>query len=83
MLAYRIFSVKNRQFGPDVFWFLVFWFFWFSGFNRGTALLMKFNFLSFFQEDLLFIILLILGDPGAVYKGVTIFPFVLPLDLRG
>ena len=28
-------------------------------------------------------ILLILGDPGAVYKGGTISPFVLPLDLRG
>lgn len=51
--AYRIFSIKrprclfrNRQFWPDAFWR--------SGFNRGTVLLMKCNFLSFFQEDLLF-----------------------------
>ena len=40
---------------------------------------MKFS--SFFFSGRL-IILLILGDPGAVYQGGTNFPFVLPLDLR-
>ena len=47
------------------------------------ALLIKWNFLfSLFLSGRL-IILLILGDPGAVYQGGTNFPFVLPPDLRG
>ena len=46
-------------------------------------LLMKNNFLSFFQVDLL---LPILGDPGAICQGERggdSFSFIPPLDLRG